>query len=281
MMKRVMSLRKGLPALLAIAVVGLAGCLPKPEEPIEWLEREDAVIVQMKTVESAESELAQRLAVPDFTLYGDGTLIYSTDGAGQTQLLQAKLPEDAVRDLLEFIVDKDFLVFGYQQPTPERETERPTTYLYVHTKLEANAVGAYALDSVLPEDAGKEWEQFSRLQEITERLDSIAGGTEGPSGFVPKEVLLVVQPTDPPEVVGSVAEWPIAGIDLAAIAPAGSGLVERRIDGSEAGQAYDGIILGATQASVVGPFRQEDRYFFVGLRPILPFEEHFPEFEGP
>jgi len=79
-----MSLRKGLPALLAIAVVGLAGCLPKPEEPIEWLEREDAVIVQMKTVESAESELAQRLAVPDFTLYGDGTLIYSTDGAGQT-----------------------------------------------------------------------------------------------------------------------------------------------------------------------------------------------------
>lgn len=152
MMGLAMGLRKGLVLLLSTAALG--ACLPRPEEPIEYLQRPDAVIIQMKTVDDPESELDQQLTVPEFTLYGDGTLILTEPGPGGFRVLKAKVPAEVVKGLLEYIVDKNVLEFNYGQPRLETATSQATTYLYVHTKFEANAVSAYALNIVLPEGEG-------------------------------------------------------------------------------------------------------------------------------
>ncbi|MDZ4277737.1 MAG: hypothetical protein U1B78_01230, partial [Dehalococcoidia bacterium] len=109
-----MRLRKGLLALPIVLLATAAGCLPKPDEPVEFLARPDSVIIQLKRVDAPESPFAQRVAVPDLTLYGDGTLLLSR-GGGST-LVQAQVPEDAIRDLLEFMEDEGFFNFRYEEP---------------------------------------------------------------------------------------------------------------------------------------------------------------------
>ncbi|MCH8026182.1 MAG: hypothetical protein IH866_05250, partial [Chloroflexi bacterium] len=153
-----MGIRKGfilLPFLAAL--LAFAACLPKPDEPVEYLQQPDSIVIQMLAVDASLrvdaslDEVAQRFQrIPVFTLYGDGRLIYRSK-TYPYRLLQTKLPDNAVRDLLEPIVDAGFLNFSYQQPEPDwRSSSQPTTFVYAHTLDLANAVSAYALDSILP-----------------------------------------------------------------------------------------------------------------------------------
>jgi len=282
-----MGLRKGLLSLLSLAILpgSLAACLPTPEEPIEWVQREDAIIVQMKQVGGLpQPALMDRLTVPDFTLYGDGTLIFirpedrAQFPAGGPRLHQAKLPEEATGDLLEAIVDEGFLEFPYEQPRPGSRYDFPTTYLYVHTKTEANATSAYALDVPPPEDAGDEWKDFRRLGKIKRRLDELdpaAVGGRVLGSYKAQEILLMVEllalteePVQPPT-------WPVADVDLAALAPPSSGVVQKRFSVAEASE-----LMAALPAGSYSLYRQGDRLFAAGYRPVLPHEENFPEFEG-
>lgn len=281
-----MKARKGLAFVLAAALLGLlSACLPRPDEPVDWVRREDAVLVQMVDVGGLpQPEVADLLTVPVFTLYGDGTLIYIPPDeraqfpATYQTLLRAEIPEEAVQDLLEFIADKDFLDFNYEQPRFGSVYDAPTTYLYINSKQAANAVSAYALGFSLPEDAGNEWEQFRRLQEIKERLDAVdpdaAGGRVlGP--YEPEEILLMVEPLDSRELPEQPPTWPVAAVDLSRLAPPGAGVVQKRFPTDEAMDLMAAIPPGSHI------YRQGDRLYEAGYRPVLPFEEHFPEFDQP
>lgn len=261
--------------ILPLLVLGLlAACLPKPDDSIEYLDRSETILIQVVQVEESDPDAPGQLRLPHFTLYGDGTFIY-LDGDG-SRYLEARLPDEAIRDLLEFAVDKDFMEFSYVQPQLERTTARPTTYVYFHTKGAANAVSIYALDSVLPEDAGKEWDQFRKLQDIVTRLqelDPVALDGSEPQTYVPDAVLLSVQPADAPNVSGSPLIWTSPAIDLSEIAPPGSGRTERLLEGENAAS-----LTGWLPTTRV---LQGDRWFDVSYRPLLPFEENFPEFDTP
>lgn len=260
--------------LLLLAAISLAACLPSPDDPIEFLAEPDSIVIQMRDVSAEQLAGAEQIPLFDFTLYGDGTLIYLAK-AGDQRYSTAHLPDDAIRDLLKSAVDEGFLEFAYEQPRSDLFGAF-TTFLYVHTKEAANAISGYALDSVLPEDAGSEWEQFRRLREIVERLEEIdpvaLGGSE-PVEYVPESVLLTVEPTDAPNVAGSPLAWPFSAINLGEIARPGSGPIERRLEGADAA-----LISGWLPAT---RFQHGERWFNVRYRPLLPFEEHFPEFEQP
>jgi hypothetical protein len=215
--------------------------------------------------------------VPDFTLYGDGTLIFTQPSErGQlsnTPLLQTKLTQDYVQDLVEWITDTGFLNFSYEQPKLG-VYDVPTMYLYVSTKETSNAVSAYAIDSAAPADA--EWDQFRKLQEIKDRLDNIAfAAVDGAAAdYAPQAIVLFAELT-PPISVPFPLEWPFAEIDLADIAPE-SGIGERRIEGDRAK-----AIMNSATPNNGGIFMQSARLFSVFCRPVLPYEENFPEFELP
>lgn len=237
---------------LAALLAAFAACLPQPDEPVEYLQQPDSIVIQMRVRELHRDALTQRFEVPVFTLYGDGTLIYTTESE-PTRLLQTKLPDDAVRDLLKSIVDADFLNFSYIQPEPAPQVYWPTTFLYVYTLDLANAVSAYALDTNLPANAGDGWDQFRATQEIAERLravDPVALGGSEPEPFVPDAVILF-------ERIGFRGEFS-----------------ETLIEGERASELANQVAFGSIVA-----YQNSMEAGERGYLPILPYQDIFPEFD--
>lgn len=266
-MKPMLKFHKGPIVLLSLAFMlfGTAACRPSPSDPVEYLHREDAIIIQMLSLGEGTSEIDRTLAVPEFTLYGDGTLIYKHETADGTRLLQTLLPEDAVLDLLENIVDEGFLDFNYDQPSPEGASGE-TTFLYAHTLDRANAVRVRGVNASLPEDAVDEFDQYGKIQtfvEMLRALDPVAIGAEEPVAYVPDEYQKVVrlldetgQTTTTAVSRGSAAEGELA---------------ERlRRDPNPTLERLYG-----PSANNLEHQTDYETYF----APLLPYHENFPEFE--
>lgn len=272
------------PAILLLAVG--AACLPSPDEPIDYVRRENAVIIQLKSLRSGPelaSGVQDRLTLPAFTLYGDGTLFLVREGEeGREQLIAATLPEEAILDLVQFIVDEGFLEFDYAQPEPEVVGVPLTTFLYVNTKDGTNATRAQDLSAGSLDGASSDYTEFRRLIKIKERLESLdplaLGGTaEGE--YEPEALLLVVVPFRG-ESPTSPGAWLYPEIDLDEIAPPGVDFGERIITREEVPDLFADLFFSELQIiSQVIQFGEQ--LFVVGVRPALPFEKNFPEFDRP
>ena len=261
-------------ALLPLLAATLAGCLSGPADPVEFVQQSNSIIIQVAQTGAPGPDGIEPHDPPSLTLYGDGRLIYRN--ADDSGYLESKLPDEGIQELLELGRGSGFMEFAYAQPRPDGATGERTTYLYMHSKEAANAVAAVALDKNLPEDYGKEWNQYRALQELATRLlevDPVALGGSPPREYVADVVLLVVEPAEAPNLAGSPPAWPAPAIDLAEIAPPGAGRVERRLEGEEA------ALLTGWLPSI--RFLYKERWFQVSYRPVFPFEENFPEFDQP
>lgn len=240
----------------------LVACRPTPSDPIQYLHREDSIIIQLLTVDGDAPEIERRLAVPEFTLYGNGTLIYQNVNADGTRLLETTLPEDAVQELLEGIVNEGFLNFLYDQPAPEGAS-RVTTFVYAQTRDLANAVSIRGADDPLPVDAGDDFDQYRTVQDFVEALQALdltaLGGSE-PTTYVAEQYLMIIRFLD------------------GAIEPS-----ERILRGSAAVAVLTDFRRApdSTLERLFGPVASnlehqpgEETYF----APLLPFYENFPEF---
>ena len=270
-------------AIVIAAIVLGKRFLPNPDEKIEWVRREDAVIVQRRSfggdsmLFSVEVERA-----PSFTLYGDGTLIVreATKDCGtvsdpcSARLLQSGLSDHDILELLQFIDGTGFLNFRYEQPVPPVQGA-PTAYFYVSTKSAANAVRAGTLG--WEPQGGAEWSEFRKLKTIDQRLQELRGqAVETSTPFAPAEGELKIVPLVANDLIG-VPEWPFPQFDIAAAAPSTS-------DGHLRLSAGELALLELTDASAAYCWcsvQQSGRLFNVFYRPVLPFEENFPEFETP
>ena len=274
----IMGGRAVLAAILGAAVVAIvismAACLPKPDDPIEWLQREDAVIVQRKGIAAVDSEFGVRSVAGDFTLYGDGTVIvrrFTTEGA---TLHTGQLEDGAIEDLLDFVEDRGFFDSAYEQG-PDAPSTEATTYLYVQTKRAANSIAVVDVES-----EGRAPGPFRRAQEISRRLDEITRRLEeeGDRPFEPDSAVLIVQRNEGVDD-GTFQAWPHT-VDVVELLDRGPGL-----------SLVSGTLERDTARQLLQPpnsyghcwfrQRQEDRLFDACVRPILPYEEHFPEFEPP
>ncbi len=240
-------------SILALAALALAACLPKPDDPVEYLHQPDSIVIQMRVIDDVDDEVAQLFsAVPRFTLYGDGTLVYASPN-NPLILLQSQLPEDAVLDLLEEIVDEDFLNFRYEQVGDDWREGRPTTYLYAQTLEAANAVRVVALETELGKEHGSEWDEFRSLQKIAALLqgvDPVALGGSEPAPFVPEAVI----------------EFKRLDFEGA--------FTETRIEGEAIRELAGEPMLGL--ATFETPISSGER----GYLPALPYEDNFPEFDS-
>ena len=251
------------PVLLALLSALLpVACRPTPSDPIQYLHREDSIIIQLLTVDDDASEIERRLAVPEFTLYGNGTLIYQSVSPDGTRMLQTKLPADAVQELLEEIVDEGFLNFIYEQPAPAGASG-PTTFIYAHTRERANAVSIRGANDPLPEDAGDDFDQYRTVQAFVKRLRSLdllkLGGTDSVT-YLPEDYVMVSQTLDessePLERIAHASE--IAGfLEL-------KGVPKLTLE-----ELADPILT-------IPEGRPGQR---IALAPLLPYYQNFPEFE--
>jgi hypothetical protein len=270
-------------AIVALTVGIIAGVvtavqhIPRPAKKIEWVRREDSIIVQMKTIDYPGGEVQQRLAWPEFTLYGDGTLIAKEMTGNNTWVLRkATLSTQEVRDLLELFRQTGFFDFRYFEPPGDSVSTVPpaTTYFYAAVKNTQNIAGS-EFGAAL--QLGDQPAHYRKLQEIKARLDTITNEAlagSATTAYAPEAIILTVERS--PEISdGAPPAWPFAEIDLAGIAPE-SGFGERRIEADQA----QAVLNSATPING-SIFTQGTQRFSVFYRPVLPYEENFPEFETP
>ena len=185
---------------------------------------------------------------------------------------EASISNEEIRSLLNFFDKQGFFEFSYEQPAGGGDL--PTTYLYVNTRGAANAISVYGISSS-GGSVDAEWAQFRRLQRIRQRLDDLAiNVVNGESAtFKPGEVVLFVQSASPG--TSERPAWPIEGLDLASIAPE-SGIGEVSVTGDHISPILENL---TRVTSTSGGFKQGDERYLVWYRPILPYEENFPEFD--
>lgn len=256
-------------ALVASALLAIlaAACLPGPDDPVEYVHEKTAVLLQLQDV-PAELETATGRSLPEVTLYGDGAVIY-LDGAGV--LMQAVLPDDAVEDLLASAVDEGFLDFDYEQPVPDSAAPEPITYLYVQTRGDANAVKARGLGTASEGDTGgDEFTQYGTLEQLRDdflALDPVDLGAEPPVPFETETALIWAEPVD---AEAGAPEWPYPGVPLTEIA-------------ADPGRSSAAALVGGTGVDVAQGatlYQQDGQTYRVSFRPLLPYENAFPEFDS-
>jgi hypothetical protein len=274
-MQAMPTLRKPVALFLATAIlVVVAPACFGGGEPVEYLHRPDTILIQMTSSRGLPAaEYQHRPELPDFTLYGDGTLLLSSEANDATTLLRSRLSPDSVLDLLSEIRDTGFFDFNYEQPEIP-VTDGGSTLIYVNTRTAANAVSAYALGAEIPE--GDEWDEFRRLEGIKARLDEVAGQAGEDAGvFQPEGGMLEIIP-----LFGDPADgepWPFPQLDIATAAP---GLLPSTYTlRPNEFAALDLTNAGSTHCWC--EVQHTGRLFSVYYRPILPFEENFPEFYRP
>jgi hypothetical protein len=273
----------GIVALTVGVIAGVVTAvqhIPRPEKKIAWVKRPDSIIVQMKNV-GGPYKLGFVDPAPSFTLYGDGTLIVSevsqacgtvSGSCSEYTLLQSHLSDHDIQELLDFIDGTGFLGFSYEQPVPP-VSDAVTTYIYVSTKLAANAVRASALGW---EQSGQAWSEFGKLKTIDQRLQDLRNATaQHTTRHEPAEGELDIVPQVANDLTG-VPEWPFPQFDISA-ATSGEGSVGHLRLSSDKLEELRLTDPSTTQCWC--PVQQAGRAFNVFYRPVLPYEEHFPEFD--
>lgn len=251
--------------LVIFATLVAVACIPRPEKQIDYLELPEAIVVQAKTDPGPNLNLPLEKAclVPDFTLYGDGTALFVRDGT----VRQARLSEEDVRSLIEPLVDHGYMDYNYDQPRRNIETLSGITFLYVHTQDAANAVALIEVYQGTPD--GDEGKQFRYILEFLDALDSLAA-REPSTNFTPERQLLAAAAWEgevPNNLLPPVLPWDGA-VDLGSLVPPGS----------------DDVKTIEIEPGSPEPERfvsQGGRTFLICARPVLPYEENFPEFDAP
>jgi hypothetical protein len=266
-------------AVIAGVVTGIRH-IPRPEKKIEWVHSNASIIVQMKVngfqgVES--SGIDPYVIAPEFTLYGDGTLIASKTGSKcPCRLIRAKLSGDEVRDLLQYIEETGFFNFSYIEPG--RPESAPITYIYAAVKEAQNISGRHVLVGTCIADCTPPL-HYRKLGDIQERLEQVIEKTIADGNAIDHyadTIVLTARVTNVITGRSTPPQWPIPQVDLATIAN-GSDFGSRRMEGDLARQVQE--VLADYRGEM--DYLVNGQWYAAGYTPILPHADNFPEFEPP
>lgn len=218
------------------------------------------IVIQM----SEEAGLLPRLDVlalsfPEFTLFGDGTLVSHT----RTAYYQTHLDEPAIQGLLtQAITDTRFFELEpfYNEPNIY---DAPVVHLRVvaggqdHTSS-ALALGLTAADQTAPPAAPR-----ARLLRLVAALRALMA--EGGPPYVPAAVTLYAEGGSPAAPADPAPAWPLPGVTLASVLQQGNGGsgTAVRLTGPDAAAAL-------TAAAIPRPFLEAGRRYTVVAVPDGP-----------
>jgi hypothetical protein len=256
--------------------------IPRPATKIEWVQRADAVVVQMKPVGFhlvSSDGLDNDRTAPYFTLYGDDTVIFNdSSDRCPCQLKKVQLSKDDVQALLSFIDDTGFFEFSYLEPGGPQGGA--TTYIYAALRDEANISGiglvtGRILGKFDPPDHYRKIQAISaRLRDIMEKTVSTGAATDYYADAIVLTAKFRASGPPPAGMRSMPPAWPLPQFTLASIAGA-SGSGTRHTEGD--------LARNVQQALAAHPFETDylegGQWVSVAYRPVLPYEEAFPEFD--
>jgi len=240
------------------------------------------LLVQTETRGGLAGPLADLTTVPDFTLYGDGTLLYAAfdQERGKRLLRRGRLTEAAVQEVLRRAVEEGS--FFNSQPRYKNPTvlDAPTTRITVRTSERCRSVLADALGIDPPPETGnrdaQETAQVSRLVELQRWLTAVdLRAPKGPDWrdegpFIPNEMNLFITRVASPQVAESARPWPFADLDLAFFTSLPTDPTQVYLEDEFAHEVYQFLIDTPTIL-----FAQGTTLAGVTYRPHLPYEKQW------
>ncbi len=232
------------------------------------------IIIQMKTSRGVASQIYRQVQVPDFTLYGDGRVVFSrTDHLENQFLYEAKLDGDYINFLLDYLESEGFwdMNENYLNLTVEG---LDTTTISVRTREKQKSIRVYGLllaarQRMIPSGLANIYRQlteFNREDEVRYNPDKITLLVYRYDGEIPQDANRI--------------NWKVSGIKLADYAHQEKSLMVRYKETVITGEEKDkilGFILDKTlygnRAGFFANFFHNHRQLFkVAYRPHLPYE---------
>lgn len=150
-------------------------------------------------------------ALPSWTLYGDGTLVYTTGGVapGSAHLMTAKLSPSDVNTVLDFIVNQHHFFASTKQAYGHGVPDTGSTRLTVNANGQSKSVVLFAEPGPAPDT------QTTDVFAIEHYLQAYSPPSPVPY-VAPGVALLVTARLSPSEVVDGAppVQWPYSDVDL-------------------------------------------------------------------
>ncbi len=233
------------------------------------------MVLQVRRSGGFAPQLFQRTYAPEFTLYGDGTLIYiKLDSSGYPVLLKGKLSEEAVQELLRLVVSENRFFNSKPNYNIPWIADGTITTILVNAERRSLTVEIYGLEAAPTEPrepfSQEDVDQLARLKETAERLRAMDlrviddPDYQDLGEFVPERITLYVERSQ-----GNYPEakpWPIQGIELARLAK-DYRMGQTMVEGDLLVQ-----VLSILQWRRPNPFVENSQVFTVDFRPSLPHE---------
>jgi hypothetical protein len=187
-----------------LSACGSAGGSTKDEIPYD--KQPGRILIQLFT--GPGFVMLPMFAVPEWTLYGDGTLIYRSNKANQLQ--QAQLSSSEIQQILDMVVKQQAFFSSTQETYGRLVPDIGTTLLTVNAQNQRKTVKLL----LEPENLQDADIQTQHVFAIRSYLLNYKPDQE--RTYVPPGVALLAYPFEgnPP----SVSKWPYEGISLALVA---------------------------------------------------------------
>jgi len=231
------------------------------------------VVIQMFTKEAITSDIYYKTKVPDFTLYGNGTVIYTRYLPNQTcQLMEAKVSRQYIKFLLDFIEEEGFFDINdnYLNLTIK---DLPTTYITVNLREKKRTITIYGFTL-----ASKQRMLPKGLINIHRKLSEFK--REDEKEFEPRKISLYVHEVKTIPRDSKIVKWKVRGIDLRKYINKGESLIihykQTVLTGDDKKNVVN-FLKGKTlyenrHGFTETYFKNHRRYFKVAYRPHLPYE---------
>jgi hypothetical protein len=258
--------------LLIVSVVIIPAYGQKKE--ITYSQHPRDIIIQMQTNREAGFDIMRLTAVPEFTLYGDGRVIFAdTDEDGNVQLLETRLSPEEVMEMLRYM-DRQ----GFQRLNENflnlTLADLDTTTITVRTRENTKTVKVYGF-------------KLAAYQHLLPRgLVNIHGvlsnfKREEAVPYVPQRISLYVDTFDGDVPRNTkVTNWSVRGVDLRQIIDSEEIALKRFrhtvLTGNTMLETVDflkGKTLYSNRSAFLGNLFKQGRVLYsVGYRPHLPYE---------
>ncbi len=234
------------------------------------------IIIKMETYNEHETGILRLTNVPQFVLYGDGRLIVSRpDQNDNTHLYEANLSPDEVEFLLKYINMEKFQQYNenYLNLTVDG---LETTYITVNTKNIKKTIKIYgaslaAYQNMIPQGLVNIWRKLGNYSH------------ENETEFIPDKVSLFVYPEtgDIPEDT-KVEGWRVRDVDLSKLSYGEDSLLVRYKETVfDDPKIVSNIIKNLKNKTLYNNraafyrllFKNGGKYFRVGFKPILPYQD--------
>ncbi len=245
------------------------------DEEMLYRKTSRTVVIQLSSTGGGLAEIVDKTMVPDFTLYGDGRLIFKkVDELGNSCLMETKVTPEYIEFLINFIEKEGFFDMNENFLNVSVQ-DLPTTEFTVNLRKTSKTIKVYGF-----EVASHQGQLPRGLMNIYRKLTEYTSEDEKP--YVPAKISLFVREVPGnaiPEDMKTEA-WKAKGIDLRKYITEENTLVikykESVLEGDLCKDAL-GFLGGKTlyenRAGFFKTFfKNHKRYFMVAYRPHLPFE---------